>query len=114
MQDMQPSRTRNFCDSCAIRNRAICAELDEREIDLLNTIGRRRTLAAGEQLPIFLDDQYYPHRPNPHFLQWLPLFDTPDAWIICLKGQRPRLIILSSANFWHAEPELPGAAHADV
>ena len=50
MQDMQPSRPRNFCDSCAIRNRAICAELDEREIDLLNTIGRRRTLAAGEQL----------------------------------------------------------------
>lgn len=50
MQDMQPSRPRNFCDSCAIRNRAICAELDEREIDLLNTIGRRRTLTAGEQL----------------------------------------------------------------
>ena len=50
MQDMQPSRPRNFCDTCAIRNRAICAELDEREIDLLNTIGRRRTLTAGEQL----------------------------------------------------------------
>ena len=74
-------------------------------------------LAAGEQLPMFLDDQHYPHRPNPHFLQWLPLFDTPDAWIICLKGQRPRIVILSPANFWHAAPELPDDSylqHFDV
>ncbi|GGD70708.1 Crp/Fnr family transcriptional regulator [Croceicoccus mobilis] len=43
-------RTRHFCDTCAIRNRAICADLENQEIDLLNTIGRRRTLAPGEQL----------------------------------------------------------------
>ena len=40
----------NFCQACAVRNRAICADLDEGEIGLLNRIGRRRTLAAGEQL----------------------------------------------------------------
>ncbi len=40
----------NFCDACAIRNRAICGDLDSREIGLLNGIGRRRRLEAGEQL----------------------------------------------------------------
>ncbi|QKG72699.1 Crp/Fnr family transcriptional regulator [Erythrobacter mangrovi] len=43
-------RPTNFCDACAIRNRAICGDLDNREIGLLNDIGRRRRLEAGEQL----------------------------------------------------------------
>lgn len=47
---MDESRPANFCQACAIRNRAICADLDEREIDALNAIGRRRSLIAGEQL----------------------------------------------------------------
>lgn len=50
MTEPEPFRPRNFCDACAIRNRAICADLDETEIGLLNRIGRRRTLSAGEQL----------------------------------------------------------------
>ncbi|MBO6527155.1 MULTISPECIES: Crp/Fnr family transcriptional regulator [unclassified Erythrobacter] len=50
MHDMPSSRPTNFCDACAIRNRAICADLDDREIGLLNGIGRRRKLSAGEQL----------------------------------------------------------------
>lgn len=40
----------NFCQACAIRNRAICADLDEQEIAVLNQLGRRRHLSAGEQL----------------------------------------------------------------
>ncbi|WP_230279969.1 Crp/Fnr family transcriptional regulator [Croceicoccus sp. Ery15] len=43
-------RARHFCEACSIRNRAICADLDNGEIDLLNGIGRRRALKAGEQL----------------------------------------------------------------
>lgn len=43
-------RTRNFCEACSIRNRAICADLQDQEINLLNDIGRRRKLSAGEQL----------------------------------------------------------------
>ena len=43
-------RSMNFCQACAIRNRAICADLDPHEIDLLNRLGRRRRLSAGEQL----------------------------------------------------------------
>lgn len=40
----------NACDTCAVRNRAICAALDATELASLNAIGRRRTLEAGEPL----------------------------------------------------------------
>ena len=40
----------NFCQACTVRNRAICADLDDEEINLLNAIGRRKTLQPGEQL----------------------------------------------------------------
>lgn len=38
------------CDTCLVRNRAICSSLDSDEIKALNAIGRRRTLEAGESL----------------------------------------------------------------
>lgn len=38
------------CDSCVVRNRAICAALDASEISALNRIGRTRTLGAGQTL----------------------------------------------------------------
>ena len=50
MEHLPATRPTNFCDACAIRNRAICADLDDSEIGLLNSIGRRRQLEAGEQL----------------------------------------------------------------
>lgn len=50
MSATSQERTRNFCEACSIRNRAICADLDNQEINLLNKIGRRRTLRAGEPL----------------------------------------------------------------
>ena len=44
------NRSRNFCDACTVRNRAICSDLDNDEIAALNAIGQRRHLAAGENL----------------------------------------------------------------
>ena len=38
------------CDTCLVRNRAICSSLDGEEIKALNAIGRRRNLAPGESL----------------------------------------------------------------
>ncbi len=38
------------CDTCLVRNRAICAGLDDNEVSALNTIGRRRMLEPGEPL----------------------------------------------------------------
>jgi CRP/FNR family transcriptional regulator len=40
----------NYCDSCAVRHRAICAALDDGELATLNAAGRQRTLEAGEPL----------------------------------------------------------------
>ena len=38
------------CETCVVRNRAICSALDPNEISALSTIGRRRNLASGESL----------------------------------------------------------------
>ncbi len=38
------------CDTCLVRNRAICAVLDADEVAALNRIGRTRTIAAGQAL----------------------------------------------------------------
>jgi len=38
------------CDTCVVRNRAICSSLDSDELKALNAIGRRRTLTPGESL----------------------------------------------------------------
>ena len=38
------------CETCVVRNRAICSSLDDEELKALNTIGRRRTLEPGESL----------------------------------------------------------------
>ena len=50
MEEAPASSRHDLCQACAIRNKAICSDLDPREIDILNGIGRRRRLAAGEQL----------------------------------------------------------------
>jgi CRP/FNR family transcriptional regulator len=38
------------CDTCIVRNSAICSALDKQELGALNEIGRRRTLREGESL----------------------------------------------------------------
>lgn len=40
----------NACDTCVVRNRAICSALDANELAALNAIGRRRNLKPGESL----------------------------------------------------------------
>ena len=50
MEEAPASSRHDLCQACAIRNQAICSDLDPREIGILNGIGRRRRLAAGEQL----------------------------------------------------------------
>lgn len=38
------------CDTCIVRNRAICAVLDGQELAALNRIGRTRSISAGHSL----------------------------------------------------------------
>ena len=40
----------SYCQSCAIRNKSICSGLNDDELAMLNAIGRRRRLVAGERL----------------------------------------------------------------
>jgi len=47
---MIATETMSYCDTCLVRNSAICAALDSTEIEALNAIGRRRTLEPGESL----------------------------------------------------------------
>lgn len=49
------ARVMSACETCVVRNRAICSALDNREINALNQLGRRRTVGAGEPL-IWEDD----------------------------------------------------------
>ena len=44
------SMTPGDCQSCAIRNRAICSGLNDVELEQLNAIGRSRRLVPGERL----------------------------------------------------------------
>lgn len=43
------------CDTCVVRNRAICAGLDPPELAVLGVMGRQRAVAAGDSL-IWEDD----------------------------------------------------------
>jgi CRP/FNR family transcriptional regulator len=38
------------CDTCLVRNRAICSVLDPQELGAINRIGRTRSIAAGQAL----------------------------------------------------------------
>lgn len=40
----------NSCETCLVRNRAICAVLDGEELGVLNRIGRMRSISAGHSL----------------------------------------------------------------
>ncbi len=50
MKAVQYEDELNFCQACSVRNRAICADLDDGEIAVLNKLGRRRRLETGESL----------------------------------------------------------------
>ena len=47
---------------------------------------------AGCPRTLFLDDQDYPFKANPHFLAWVPLADVPLSYIVYTPGEKPVLI----------------------
>ncbi|MEN8198372.1 MAG: M24 family metallopeptidase, partial [Pseudomonadota bacterium] len=70
-------------------------------------------IGAGTTSYRFLDDQAHPFRPNPHFVQWLPLLRHPDSCLVFRPGKRPRLIVYRPDDYWHAPPALPEAPWSD-
>ncbi len=55
----------------------------------------------------FLDDHGHPYKPDPHFVQWVPLLDHPGSCVLYHRGQKPKLILYQEDNFWHAPPSIP-------
>lgn len=55
----------------------------------------------------FLDDNYYPFRPNPHFLSWLPLTAHPYCYLVYTPGETPVLVYYQERDYWHAPPAKP-------
>lgn len=49
------------------------------------------------------DDRYWPLRPTPAFLHWLP-WAKSDAALIIQPGKRPRLLFHEPDDFWESEP----------
>jgi len=62
---------------------------------------------AGSPHMLFLDDHPYTFKPNPHFKLWVPLEDPVDCWLVYRPGEKPRLIFLQPADYWHKPPSLP-------
>ncbi len=54
------------------------------------------------------DDQDWPLRVTPHFQHWLALAE-PDAYLLVLPAERPKLFRPRVSSFWETMPELPAA-----
>lgn len=64
---------------------------------------------SGQSLRIFLDDQDYPFKVNPHFKAWLPVLDNPHCWLLVDGHSKPVLLFYRPDDFWHKGADLPTA-----
>ena len=65
----------------------------------------------------YLDDRPVTFRPNPQFLQFLPLTQHTDCWIAITPGKKPVLAYYQPDDYWHLPPAAPEGAwveHFDV
>jgi Xaa-Pro dipeptidase len=84
------------------------ATLAERFEAALRVAGAERAVVfAGPAQTIHRDDQSYPFRPEPYFLQWCPFAAMPEAVLEFIPGSRPRLLVPHVADYWHEPAALP-------
>jgi Xaa-Pro dipeptidase len=62
---------------------------------------------AGAEHGLFLDDQSYPFKPNPHFLWWVPVRDNPNCWVYYQAGSKPVLVYWQPVDYWYKPAEDP-------
>ena len=86
------------------------AHIDELQMRARNAITRENldgiVIHSGQELKVFLDDNSYPFKVNPHFKHWLPLVDIPNSWLIINGRDKPTLIYYQPVDFWHKVIEL--------
>jgi Xaa-Pro dipeptidase len=68
---------------------------------------------SGAPRTVFLDDYDYPFKPNPHFVSWLPLTQTPYCYVIHTPGETPVLVYYQEKDYWHLPPANPDGYWAD-
>jgi len=64
-------------------------------------------IAAGIELPVFLDDQTYPFRTSPWFSWLVPPPVAPGSLLHLAPGRRPRLWFVAPEDYWHSPPAPP-------
>ncbi|HEY2682056.1 MAG TPA: Xaa-Pro dipeptidase [Steroidobacteraceae bacterium] len=76
------------------------ATLDALKFDAL-------VIHAGVPPVLFLDDQDYPFKVNPHFKAWVPITDNPRCTLVYVPGRRPKLLFNRPDDFWHKPAAMP-------
>lgn len=64
-------------------------------------------LGAGQPPAVHRDDQHYPYRAEPLFLQWAPLLAHPGSALFYRPGHRPLLLVLEPVDYWHQPAPVP-------
>lgn len=64
-------------------------------------------IGAGQAPPVHRDDQHYPYRAEPLFLQWAPLLAHPGSALLYRPGRKPLLLILEPVDYWHQPAPVP-------
>ncbi len=89
--------------------------LVDRHAHVLDTTGASHAVVfSGRPKTMFLDDQDYPFKANPHFVSWVPLTRIPLSYVVCTPGERPLLIYHQPKDYWHSVPGEPVGFWADA
>jgi Xaa-Pro dipeptidase len=95
--------------------------LDELYAEHLKTLAQRTDAAlaaekfdalvihAGTPPMLFLDDQAYPYKVNPHFKAWVPIIDNPGCILIYAPGRAPLVLFHRADDYWHKPASVPHA-----
>jgi Xaa-Pro dipeptidase len=62
---------------------------------------------SGKLKYMFQDDMTYPFKANPIFLEWVPIVNNPNCWIVVNKADKPKLVFFQPVDFWHSVPADP-------
>lgn len=82
--------------------------LDQRYASALEAGGFSTALiGAGLPVPVHRDDQEYPYRPEPLFMQWAPLAAHPGSCLLVRPGRKPLLLVYAADDFWHQAAPIP-------
>ncbi|MGB6310259.1 MAG: Xaa-Pro dipeptidase [Steroidobacteraceae bacterium] len=62
---------------------------------------------SGSPPTLFLDDQDYPFKVNPHFKAWVPIVDNPRCVLVFVPGARLKVLFHRPNDYWYKPASLP-------